>query len=630
MRELRDSADRDFERHLLRLGLDPNNLTLDSSGTLAALTRPREDADVPPLSRSGEQELEVGRVIGKGGMGVVRAAVQRALGREVAIKQLRPDAEDAYARSALVSEAKITGHLEHPNVVPIHSLTTDADGRPALVMKLIDGSLWSDLLASEELLRRDHPDAGDPLEFHLDVMMSVCNALEFAHARGVVHRDVKPANVMIGRFGEVYLLDWGLAVGLREDGPEHLPLARDIAEPAGSPGYMSPEMAAGEGELVNERTDVYLIGAALHEVLTGRPPHVGATLLQTLESAFRAEPPQLGDEVPRELAEICRRALAFDPEDRFASARDLHTALAQFLRHRAARALREEADRKAGEAERETDDKLRLRALTEARFAYQLALREWPDNTETRRGLERVLEHLVRTELERGQVAAARELLGEMASASPELERELAAGEEGLARERRRVNRLEELRADTDIGRDERTRTVQIYFIGTVVVLMVTTLTVLRVTGVIYTTPLVACVVMATVTVTAYIAGLGMKQFNEANRKARAAFLMILGMGTAYLAVATWIGQDLTLALAILMFLFAGGATFGSSLLHRSGVITALVFFAMGIALLLFPAYRPYIMPVGLLLAFSTMAYVSRRAAADAPVSLRGEERPPR
>ena len=190
-------------------------------------------------------------------------AEQRSLAREVAIKTVKDHAGER-ARDALCDEAVVTGLLEHPNVIPVHALGCDSEGRPLLVMKRVEGVAWRDLLRDPE-----HPAWAthaaapeDRLAFHLDVLADVSQAAAFAHSRRIVHRDIKPENVMIGEFGEVYLLDWGLAVTAgRELEPGTL---------VGTPAYMAPEMVGGGR--VDGRTDVYLLGATLHEVLTGRPP----------------------------------------------------------------------------------------------------------------------------------------------------------------------------------------------------------------------------------------------------------------------------------------------------------------------------------------------------------------------
>ncbi|MFN7700504.1 MAG: serine/threonine-protein kinase, partial [Deltaproteobacteria bacterium] len=196
--------------------------------------------------RSVSERYEELGVLGVGGMGVVKLGQQRSLERAVALKSLKDGLESPSARLKLLREAWITGKLEHPNIVPVHDLGVDERGEPRIVLKRIEGASWSSLLTDRDEVRRRF-DSEDLLEWNLRVLLEVARALHFAHARGIVHRDLKPENVMIGSFGEVYLVDWGLAVALEDDGTSRLPLARDATELAGTPSYMAPEQWGGAG-----------------------------------------------------------------------------------------------------------------------------------------------------------------------------------------------------------------------------------------------------------------------------------------------------------------------------------------------------------------------------------------------
>jgi serine/threonine-protein kinase len=219
-------------------------------------------------------------------MGVVHLAEQRSLEREVAVK-VSTTTEPSII-GALVREARIMGALEHPNLVPVHALGADAEGAPMLVMKRVDGVTWRELLDDDAHeawtpLLAGH---GDKLRAQVDILIQVCRALAFAHARGVIHRDLKPENVMIGRFGEVYVLDWGAALRLSERASEPAALV-------GTPGYLAPEMARADPTLVDVRTDVYLIGATLYEVLARRMPHDAPTAVAALVKALSGEVPDV-------------------------------------------------------------------------------------------------------------------------------------------------------------------------------------------------------------------------------------------------------------------------------------------------------------------------------------------------
>jgi tRNA A-37 threonylcarbamoyl transferase component Bud32 len=380
---------------------------------------------IAPRTDHTMADLEVLSVLGEGGMGRVHLARQRSLGREVAIKTLKTEVADARAVEMLRAEATTMGRLEHPNVVPVHAVGLDDHGRLLLVMKRIDGVAWHDLIhdPSHPRWQTLAPLVSQRLDAHLDVLGQVANALHFAHGRGVVHRDVKPENVLLGEHGEVYLADWGVA--LRTTGERR-------SELVGTPLYMAPEMAMADTSKIDARTDVFLLGATLHEILTGAPPHHGRTLHEVLIAAFESKPPVYDESVPAELAGIAARAMAVDPADRFESALSFKHALDTLRRHRgsialtrAARALLEELGADLAQAAGEKPDV--DRKLTECRFAFVSALRDWPENADARAGLDACLVLAVRHELSRENADAARGLLRELSKIDDALADELAA-----------------------------------------------------------------------------------------------------------------------------------------------------------------------------------------------------------
>ena len=438
----RTKADSIRER-LRHAGIDVDALGLDATGTLARAVDVEMPPDLRQLPVLGHDQLRLRTTLGRGGMGVVRLGDQLALGREVAVKlAATPGPRDAsggtarhLAAVALVEEARITGALEHPNIVPIHALGRTADGDALLVMKRIDGESWAELLA-----RR--PSLGHELERHLEILIEACRAVHFAHRRGVVHRDLKPANVMVGPFGEVYVLDWGIALCFGDaeiPGARH---ARDVTSIAGTPSFMAPEMII-PGEPIDPRTDVYLLGGVLHVVLTGRPPRDGASLAHVLEAAYESAPPVLADDVPAELAAICARALARDPADRFGSAEELRLALVGYLRYAGARVLIVEAQRLLATLERAVAEKRAdatadlevARAFSACRFGFEQSLRAWSDSPEARTGLRAALIAMARWELHRRHADAARVLVIEIGDAP----RDVAADLEALDREEQKA-----------------------------------------------------------------------------------------------------------------------------------------------------------------------------------------------
>lgn len=425
-----------------------------------------EIAMTPQGETSGD--LRVKRTLGQGGMGIVHLAEQIAVGRDVAVKTVRPDADfDAMTRRSLLQEAWMTGVLEHPNIVPIYTLGADEKGSPIIVMKRIEGVEWSELLRAPG--PREEFGGRDPLVFHLQVLAQICLALQFAHSRGIVHRDVKPENVMIGSFGEVYLLDWGIAVSVGEDGDGRFPRSRDISQPAGTPAYMAPEMTTGEPGAVGTRTDVYLVGAVLHEIVTGRAPHDRGDLRASLLHAYLSAPPEYREDVPAELAELAAKAMARDPDDRWASIQVVRQRVLAYLDHRAAYAILEEATEQHREMidaiEREDLEGIQ-EAFAAAKFGCEQALREWPEFEAASRQRIAVLIDMLRRELDQGNLSAASVHARELRDALPE---QLAVRLDELRRRRasrdEEFERLKELEREVDSSRGRRGRSqVALFF----------------------------------------------------------------------------------------------------------------------------------------------------------------------
>ncbi|APR85598.1 serine/threonine protein kinase [Minicystis rosea] len=443
---------------------------LSQQGAAAITIPPLPSLSVAEPSAPGNADLVVNGVLGEGGMGRVLSVHQRSLRRDVAVKVLKTEAARHDVIDALLAEAVITGSLEHPNVVPVHALGLDADGRPVLVMKRIEGVSWRDIAEDAE-----HPawsavaDAGDRLDAHLEILMAACNALHFAHSRGIVHRDVKLDNVMIGSFGEVYMVDWGIAVRTPAKSP-----GGGLAPLVGTPAYMAPEMVRGDIANIDARTDVYLLGATLHAAITGAVRHRGATIFDILLSARDSRPFVYGPEVPAELASILNRAMSAEPKDRFPSALELRRALAAFRRHRGSIALSNEAATRlaALPALGSSGDERRVHALlTECRFGFTQALRSWPENEAARAGLSATLVAMIEHELAQRDAEGARALHAELGEPRPDLlaRIEALAAELGAAAEREA--RLRTLERDRDISIGGR---AQLAVLGTLPLLAIT------------------------------------------------------------------------------------------------------------------------------------------------------------
>ncbi len=283
---------------------------------------------------------EVKRILGEGGMGEVRLCKDVRIGREVAVKMIRPGFDtrtDFQAR--FLREARVQGGLEHPSIVPVYDLGVGPEGAAYFTMKRVRG------MTLEEILFRIRANDKNALREYsrrklLTAFGSACLAIEFAHAHAVLHRDIKPSNIMLGTFGEVYVLDWGVAKITADDpttesfdsGP-HKPAATAAGTMIGTLGFMSPEQF--KDEELDARTDVYSLGAILFEILTLKSLHVGslpeiaATTANGADARASMRAPEC--EVPPELERICVKATAFNPKDRFASARDLQDAIESYL-----------------------------------------------------------------------------------------------------------------------------------------------------------------------------------------------------------------------------------------------------------------------------------------------------------
>jgi tRNA A-37 threonylcarbamoyl transferase component Bud32 len=302
----------------------------------------------PPRAAPGgaiDPRYQIGEVLGRGGMGEVSLARDERVGRDVALKRLRVRDRGASSESIerFLREARVQGRLEHPAIVPVHDLGVDGDGVPYFAMKRLAGLTLAEILARHA---SGDPDAVArfPRRALLARFAEVCLAVEFAHTRGVIHRDLKPSNVMLGDFGEVYVLDWGIAKVGAEEVAAAAPtlIARgdlatlDSKETAagtvlGTPGYMAPEQLRGEA--IDHRADVYALGAVLFEILTGLPLHASAAAIpSTLDGAEARASVRCPDSlVPPELEDVCVRATARDPADRFASVREVHDAVVRYL-----------------------------------------------------------------------------------------------------------------------------------------------------------------------------------------------------------------------------------------------------------------------------------------------------------
>jgi serine/threonine-protein kinase len=354
-RELEQLADADVQASLAHLPPTPPPAA-DPHATRAP----------DPLPPSIPLRFRVLRPHARGGLGEVFVAHDEELHREVALKEIQNQhADDPHRRARFVVEAEITGGLEHPGIVPVYGLGAYADGRPFYAMRFIRGD------SLQEAIDRFHQADGpgrDPRERNLAFrellgrFVDVCQAVAYAHARGVLHRDLKPGNIMLGRYGETLVVDWGLAKPLGQAAPDTpegplTPASGSSSAPTvagtavGTPAYMSPEQAAGRLDVLGPASDVYSLGATLYHLLAGRPPfeskEAGAVLRQ-VQAGNCPVPRQVKPEVPAALEAVCLRAMDRQPEERYATPAALAQDVERWLADEAVSAYREPWRARAG------------------------------------------------------------------------------------------------------------------------------------------------------------------------------------------------------------------------------------------------------------------------------------------
>ncbi len=317
---------------------------------------------IAQLKLEREERYEFLDELGRGGMGQVVLAHDRILHRDIALKTLLPDAsEQNNPRERLLQEAQVTGILEHPSIIPIYDLGALSNEEPYYTMRVVRERSLEQII-QEMATGEEHSYSLTQL---ISILRQVCLAVHYAHDRGVIHRDLKPENILIGAYGEVFVIDWGVAKVLNPDlGAVSQPGTEELGALVGTPQYMAPEQAQGQNDAINERTDVYALGAILYEVLTLRPvftaDHVLSLLFKAVQEA-PAPPSERAPEraIPRELEEICLKALLKDPAERYATAEAMADDLELFLE---------------GVKERERRQQMALEAFDradDARAAYQ-------------------------------------------------------------------------------------------------------------------------------------------------------------------------------------------------------------------------------------------------------------------
>ena len=257
-------------------------------------------------------------VLGKGGMGIVKLAKQFFPNRSVALKA----SNHPRSNHMLLQEANILGSLEHPNIVPIHQIISKK-GQPEVVMKYVQGKTLSELV-------KHRPKEGKDLQNYLEetsrILLLICHALEYAHSKKIVHRDIKCDNIMVGEYNEVFLMDWGLAFNYQTGEGSQTGVV-------GTPCYIAPEMLSGKPGDIDERTDVYLLGATLHHVLTGVWRHNSNTVAEALQMSVKSAPYDYDGEIPKVLGNIANKACARKKEERYQHIKEFRESLERALKH---------------------------------------------------------------------------------------------------------------------------------------------------------------------------------------------------------------------------------------------------------------------------------------------------------
>lgn len=419
------------------------------------VARPARKPLFEPEMTVRSEGLSLRRVLGRGGMATVLLATQHGLEREVAVKMSRRHGDQG-ARDQLLREARLTGALEHPAIVPVHFLTTSDEGELQVVLKRVEGEPWSTLLGDRQAVLRRF--GAELLEWNLRVLATVCGATAFAHERGVLHRDIKPANVMIGRFGEVLLMDWGIGGLLDEDPTGRLPHVVS-GDGAGTPSYQAPETLPGARMPLSPRTDVYLLGAVLYELLFGRAPFTGMP-----SRSVDALPSFDGETESPELVEVARRALSPDPAARQASATEFLRAIEACQRTQHASRLVRRSQQLLVHARRQREERTDAAARTanEASFALSTALEFSAENPAALSVARELTTFQVECALEDGHPAVAALAL----DASPQPLPELRARVERASSEQRALQRYARAH-DPSVGRDHRLRLLSAILVTT-------------------------------------------------------------------------------------------------------------------------------------------------------------------
>ncbi|MCO8125084.1 protein kinase [Stieleria sp. TO1_6] len=334
---------------------------------LAAPTRPPESPS----------DYRIVRLLGRGGMGNVYVARQASLDRMIAVKVIRPLSKakrqqlnesgrlnevENERRQQFLSEAVVTGDLDHPNIVPIHDIAVAADNTLFYAMKRVVGQPWLKTIADT------------PRDQNLEILLKVCDAIAFAHTRGVVHRDIKPENIMLGDFGEVLVMDWGLALAKPEF--EKKDSITSTVGLGGTPAFMAPEMATGPVDAIGPHSDIYLLGATLFYIVTGYAPHKAANVSQCIRAVTTNTIQSAPESSQGELLDIAMRAMATKPADRYPDVKSFQQAIRAYRSHSESIAIASIA----GDNYRQAIKSGKYDSYSRATHGFEQAIALWSEN----------------------------------------------------------------------------------------------------------------------------------------------------------------------------------------------------------------------------------------------------------
>ena len=351
----------------INASLVPGRIDANTKTALIVKSRSVSGVEDAPGDRNDYQMLDV---LGKGGVGIVYSAKQTSIDRNVAFKILHPKMAKAREhRNKFLTEAVVIGYLDHPQIVPIYDLGKTKNDELFYTMKKVEGTPWQDKI--DEL----------SLEDNLDILIKISDAIAFAHHRGIIHRDLKPDNVMLGDFGEVLVMDWGLALVTEKSAKNSI--LEGSGGLGGTPAYMAPEMVTGPIESITSLSDVYLLGAMLYRILEGRAPHSGNSVTACVRAAAsnKIQPAK----TTGELINIALKAMASKPEDRYSSAIEFRDALKNYESHAESLKLSDQARKDLRTAEETSDYQFYARSV----FGFEEARNLWKSNPKARKGLVR-------------------------------------------------------------------------------------------------------------------------------------------------------------------------------------------------------------------------------------------------